>query len=251
MEERKMRNMSKRKKLFIVLVLAAVFPALWLPWVAFATETAEDPVLLEVKVGDNGTVDGHENDYIEKLEPGEDVTLTLEADDGYVIEDVQINDEPLDTSDLEGIAGESYAELDLDSLDSDLEVAVSFAEGEASVDAADDESAGDGSEDTETGQTDGDGSEAGSEDPETSGDETGTDADGTEEDAAENDTGDGADVDSESSGTVEENEGTVAAGTSPQTGDPFPLTVLLILAASLTMISIVVCRLLQNHRQEG
>ena len=278
MEERIMRNMSDRMKLFIVLVLAAVLPALWLlPETAFAEETAEDPVLLEVNVGENGTVDGHENDYIEKIDSGEDVTLTLEADDGYVIEDVQINDEPLETSDLEGIAGESYAELDLDSLDSDLEVAVSFAEGEASVDAADDEGAGDRTGDTETGQTDGDGSEAGSEDPEAAGEETGTDAegadpdgadpdagsedadgenagddtdaDGTEADAAEDDNGDGAGVDSDLSDAGDEDEGT-AAGTSPRTGDSFPVTVLLLLAASLTMIGIVVCRRLQSGRQE-
>ena len=205
------------------------------------------------------------------------ITLTLEADDGYVIEDVQINDEPLETSDLEGIAGESYAELDLDSLDSDLEVAVSFAEGEASVDAADDEGAGDRTGDTETGQTDGDGSEAGSEDPEAAGEETGTDAegadpdgadpdagsedadgenagddtdaDGTEADAAEDDNGDGAGVDSDLSDAGDEDEGT-AAGTSPRTGDSFPVTVLLLLAASLTMIGIVVCRRLQSGRQE-
>lgn len=273
MEERIMRNMSNRMKLFIVLVLAAVLPALWLlPETAFAEEMAEDPVLLEVNVGDNGTVDGHENDYIERIDSGEDVTLTLEADDGYVIEDVQINEEPLETSDLAGIAGESYAELDLDSLDSDLEVAVSFAEGEASVDAADDVGAGDGSEDTEAGQTDGDGSEAGGEDPEAAGDGTGTDADGadpdgpdpdaegetagddadadgTEADAAEDDNGDGAGVDSDRSDAGDEDEGT-AAGTSPRTGDSFPVTVLLLLAASLTMIGIVVCRRLQSGRQE-
>ena len=283
MEERIMRNMSNRMKLFIVLVLAAVLPALWLlPETAFAEETAEDPVLLEVNVGDNGTVDGHENDYIERIDSGEDVALTLEADDGYVIEDVQINEEPLETSDLAGIAGESYAELDLDSLDSDLEVAVSFAEGEASVDAADDVGAGDGSEDTEAGQTDGDGSEAGGEDPEAADDRTGTDADGadpdgpdpdaegtdagsedaegetagddadadgTEADAAEDNNGDGAGVDSDLSDAGDEDEGS-AAGTSPRTGDSFPVTVLLLLAASLTMIGIVVCRRLQSGRQE-
>ena len=138
---------------------------------AYAEDGDTDQVSIEVTAGEHGSVNGKTGSFTEKVDLGSDVTLTMKADDGYVIDAVSVNEAELEGEDLEGIAGESEGTLTLDALEEDTTVSVTFTQGESA--------GGEGESGTEDGSDDADGMEP---EDNTTGDEGGTPAGETEPD---------------------------------------------------------------------
>lgn len=71
------KRLGKAGSFALVLALAA-----GLVWAApaFAEEEAEEAPELIVFVGENGTVNGHREDFTMQMTPGEDIRLVLQGD---------------------------------------------------------------------------------------------------------------------------------------------------------------------------
>lgn len=218
---------------------------------AFAEDAAEEsgPVI-EVTVGENGAVDGHREDYAARMVPGEDVTLQLQGDEGFVIGEVRINDVPLEEEDLAGIAGKRSAALWLEGIDSSLRVEVSFERDETGGDEGDVAESEDLPAAAETAEDGGT-----PEEPEKGPAEA--EPVGTEESAA----GEKIDAEEESGQAPEQGSGEekaagkpedlshAAADDSPETGDSFPMIAVQMLFASVTMMGIIAAAgLRRKHR---
>lgn len=265
MSERK-EKLRKRpwvvRGLMLLLILSA---GLICSTPAFAEdEASEDGPEMVVIVGENGTVNGHREDFALQTKPGEDITLVLRGDAGYVVDQVLINDDPLEEEDMTGIAGKQTADLKLEGIDSSLSVEVKFAQGETGV--GNDEN----SEETEEGEpsVDEGTTDAEKEDPaeteqmtEPSDGKDGENPDGNNETGASKETdaqnegeGDAPDKDKSGAPGKEENDspdedaGDAPDTNSPRTGDPISLIVFLLFTASATMIGIVCCGRLWRRR---
>ena len=232
------KRLGKAGSFALALALAA-----GLVWAApaFAEEEAEEAPELIVFVGENGTVNGHREDFTMQMTPGEDISLALQGDQGFAVGQVLVNDLPLEDEDMEGIAGESSASLVLEGIDSSLSVEVLFEpeeSGEGNDENGEESEEGSLAEDQETGDT-------GEEDPEGTAEVTDpSDAGGgdapSDAEGAEDDDGaeDGA---SEDEDAPDGDNGDAPAGTSPKTGDELPLIAVLIFATSATLIGITCC----------
>lgn len=125
-------------------------------------------VSVSVAVSGHGTVNGHDSDYTETLAPGETLVLQIQAEDGYRISDIRINETPLYTSDQESVIGQSSATEELEDLEEDLAVSVEFAE-----ETGDEAGAADGADTAGSEEP----PEDGTIDPVVSGEEDGEDGD--------------------------------------------------------------------------
>lgn len=95
---------------------------------SFADDAASSgaTVTVSISCGDHGTVNANSGEFAEVITSGSDLHLVIAADEGYLIGSVLINDEPLAASDLVGIAGETSGQLDLEGLEDDLSVQITF-----------------------------------------------------------------------------------------------------------------------------
>lgn len=231
---RESNRMGRRIVLLLLMTAALIWSA-----PAFAEEDEEETVPeLSVIVGENGTVNDQREDFTMQMMPGEDITLALQGDEGFVVDQVLINDVPLEEEDMENVSGESSANLELEGVDSNISVAVMFAQDETG-----DEN-DEGSEETEAGELSGSEESAAPKETEPSETEPVTvdpDAGGS--------TGGAASEESSDDGNAEEAADTgVSEGHSPQTGDPVALIAVLLVLASATLIGIVCCSRLCNRR---
>ena len=154
-----MRN--KKRRTYGIIVMAAVFVLAMCSTAAFADEeTGSGTVTVQITVGEHGSVNGHTDDYTETASSGADLVLSCQADEGFVIGAILVNETELEAEDVEGIAGKASGSLTLEGLEEDLTVAVNFAEG------------------TDDNGSDGDDPEAGTTEP----GDTGGDAGGSTED---------------------------------------------------------------------
>ena len=156
----------------------------------------EPSVTVSIICGEHGSINNKTGEFSETVTSGGDLHLSFAAEEGYLIGKVLINDEPLASADLEGIAGEQSGQLDLEGLEESLSVQVVFmtpeeyANQETTPGSTDDPPAGDGSEDTgtdtpadDTGSTDPAGQDGNDDgdttvDPQPSDDNDGTTEDG-------------------------------------------------------------------------
>ncbi|MBQ9014996.1 MAG: hypothetical protein IJ109_02650 [Firmicutes bacterium] len=255
----KHRGRRKRRKcpahsMLCLLLLAGLIGAA----PAFAEDAEENGPVMEVIVGENGAVDGHREDYTERMAPGEDITLQLQGDDGFVIGEVRINDVPLEEEDLEGIAGERSAGLWLEGIDSSLRVEVSFEQDETGGDEGDvTESAdvpaaaetaedGDAPEEPEKGPAEAEpvGTEEPASEEKTTGEEN-TAAEETPGQTPEQGSGEAEEASEEP-----EELSQAAADDSPKTGDPLSVIAVQLFLASATMIGIIAAAgLRRKHRR--
>ena len=219
----------------------------------------EEGISVQVSVGEHGSVNGHTSDFTESIETGQSLTLEIEADSGYVIGSVLVNEEELPGEDAGGITGKTKGSMDLEYLEEDVTVDVEFEEDQAI--SGEDEETGT-AEDPGSGDTDEAGTEA----------EYGSDADPAGDDAADEeqsaDEGSGETGDSTGEGVDDESDETSADDTSapdenkdkgtqdtesaagkgaaaseradqisgtgsPKTGDDFPMAVILLLLSSM------------------
>lgn len=142
-----------------IIVMAAIFALAMCTATAFADEQTDGSnVSVQVTVGEHGSVNGHTDDYTETASSGADLVLSCQADEGFVVGAILVNETELEAEDVEGIAGKASGSLTLEGLEEDLTVAVNFAEG------------------TDDNGSDGDDPEAGTTDP----GDTGGDAGGDE-----------------------------------------------------------------------
>ena len=239
MSERK-EKLRKRpwviRGLMLLLILSA---GLICSTPAFAEdEASEDEPEMVVIVGENGTVNGHREDFALQTKQGENITLVLRGDAGYVVDQVLINDDPLEEEDMAGIAGKQTADLKLEGIDSSLSVEVKFAQGETG-DGNDEnsEKTEEGEPSVDEGTTDAEKEEPAETEPVT---ESSDGKDGENPDG-NNETGASKEADAQ-------NEGDAPDTNSPRTGDPISLIVFLLFTASATMIGIVCCGSLWRRR---
>ena len=174
--------------------------------VVYADETDAGSVSLNITAGEHGTVNGHTGSFTETVTSGSDLILDCQADEGYVIGSVIVNDAEVESEDLSGILQQLKGKLTLEELTTDLSLTVNFTEsGTDPVAPSEDESGADiGAGDTEdTSDTDTDISDAGAE---------GADND-NDEDPADIDLGDDEATDAEIQETGSEDEpGSLSTG---------------------------------------
>lgn len=216
-------------------------------------EPAGDGPEMTVTVGENGTVNGHREDFTLNMTPGENITLVMRGDTGFVVDEVLINDAPLEEEDMAEIIGEPEASLKLEGIDSNLSVEVMFERDETGEgDEEDGEETEEGGSSVDEGPADDQKEESEETEQMT---ETGDEENGGDP-GSENETGapEGSDDPEKSDGDAPDDDdapngssGETVDAVSPKTGDALPLIVLLIFAASATLIGITCCgRLWRN-----
>ena len=94
--------------------------------------------------GEHGTVNEKSGKFSEIIRSGEDLQLEISAEEGYEIDSVLINEEPLADCDMEKLTGKDSGTLELEELSEDLNVEVLFvpdreAEDQSSVLQTEDE----------------------------------------------------------------------------------------------------------------
>lgn len=121
--------------LFIVLFIAFVVSSCFMgasrvfaddEGVAIQEAESGTSIVVSIICGEHGKVEGKTGDFTEMVTSGSDLKLILAADQGYLIGNVLINDEPLAASDLIGIAGKTNSQLDLEDLEDSLSVKIIF-----------------------------------------------------------------------------------------------------------------------------
>ena len=214
---------------------------------------AEDKVSVYMIAGEHGTMNGSAGNHTESFETGTDVNLKIQAEEGYLIDSIRVNEEELEDSDANGVIGKRSGELTLGELEDDVTVEADFTEdpepegnvqeGETAQDQSEEmETREDGTQtDEKTGQD-----EAAAKSAENADGEADEDAD---EDAAIEDSDGSKERDSGKKGTT--SSAYTGSGASPRTGDEIPGIGILLLAISLTLPGILACRYLQRRKTDS
>ena len=219
----------------------------------------EEDISVQVTVGEHGSVNGHTSDFAENIESGNSLSLEIEADNGYVIGAVLVNEEELPDDDTKSITGKMKGTVDLEELEEDVTVSIEFEEDPAVTEGSEDSQASgnaDPADTDESGTGDDTGSgadpagEDGSEqeqDAEIGSDEEANPSDESADEGTDGATGDETSAPEESgdkqasdtgkdagkAGAVSANAEQAHSTGSPKTGDEFPLSVILLMLSSI------------------
>ena len=219
----------------------------------------EEDISVQVTVGEHGSVNGHTSDFEEIIESGNSLSLEINADSGYVIGAVLVNEEELPDDDTESITGKMKGTVDLEELEEDVTVSIEFEEDPAVTEGSEDSQASGNAapadtDESGTGDDTGSGAdpagEDGSEqeqDAEIGSDEEADPSDESADEGTDGATGDEASAPEESSNKEASDTGkdagkadAVSANAeqahstgSPKTGDEFPLSVILLMLSSI------------------
>jgi|GEM_PF-3881576 len=133
-------------KMKILAIVAVILVVTAFPAYVFAGE-----VNVRVEVGDHGSVNGHSESYTESVVEGAAYQISIRAEEGYEIQTVKVNDEPVAGILAEPVEGQTSAEITLGQINGDADIAVTFR---AKASGADTGSTDDtGTESTEQAET--------------------------------------------------------------------------------------------------